>query len=307
MTALSSSTTSCPIYQMVTAELLDDKVIFPENSFKEAMRVGFFRIKAPNDLNLEIGREFAKTFTSDPRYAKVGVIDAINGYLQSEINQTVRFTLERGKWNLKHEDGSSYYSQELQQMGSKMNDIGIKILKSIFTQYELPENLWFKASGGSAYNEGSHFLLFNCYDPKLSDKPFGVGAHKDWGNITVLDATEPGLQAKIDGIWHELDVEDGYLTINFGYPLEKLLPGVHASEHRVVTQTKNMRTSTVVFIDPRLGAFSQGAITDQDQGYVYDWDTRAKQLINEESAISFFTTLSNQLFGYDQSGKKTNS
>lgn len=57
-------------------------------------------------------------------------------------------------------------------------------------------------------------------------------------------------------------------------------------------------------IDPRLGAFEEGAHTEQDQGYVYDWDAQTKQLINQQSAILFFENLSYQLYGSDQSGEK---
>jgi len=146
-------------------------------------------------------------------------------------------------------------------------------------------------------------LLFNCYDPKDGDKPYGVAEHKDWSHITVLDAIEPGLEAKIDGVWKEIHVEDGYLTINFGYPLEKLLPDVKASLHRVVTQTKEMRTSTVAFIDPRVGAFRKGIKSAKPEGYVYDWDSRTKQLINGVPTLAFFQELSDKLYGNNQSGK----
>ena len=65
-----------------------------------------------------------------------------------------------------------------------------------------------------------------------------------------------------------------------------------------------MRTSTVVFIDPRLGPYRNGVKAQESEGYVYDWDPAEKKLINGEQATSFFSKLSAKLFGENQSGKK---
>jgi hypothetical protein len=288
-----------PLYYMKTAEIKDGKLLFAtEGDFQEAIEVGFFRIKAPDDLDLEVGRVFAKTFTSNPKYTEFGVLDVVNGYLKSEIAQTVRFTLERDNWSKCHVlgkevEGDPNYPKEVQELGRRLHEIGMIVLKDILKKSGLPEELWFDATGGSAFFEGSHFLLFNCYDPKISDKDEGVGAHKDWGCITVLDATGPGLEAEIDGVWRSLKWEEGYLVVNFGYPIEKLLPGVKASNHRVPPQHSAMRTSTVAFIDPRMGPFQN----KEGVGYVYDWDAEGKRLINPIPTTKFYQQLSNDLYG----------
>lgn len=298
-----------PVYHMITVPITNGELVFESDfDFKEAMKVGFFRIKTPADLDLKIGRDFAKNFTSDPRYNQFGIIDVVNGYLQSDIAQSVRFSLERDNWNKCHIDqqeveGPSNFPPEIQELAHKLNAIGIVVLRSILKEYGLPEDLWFEATGGSTHGEGSQFLVFNCYDPKLGSRPDGVGAHKDWGHIGILDAVDPGLEAKIDGVWRSLYVEDGYLIVNFGYPLEKLLPGVTASEHRVVTQKKKMRTSIIAFVDPRVGPYRNGVIAQKKEGYVYDWDPVEKQLVNGEPTTSFFAKLSAMLYG-DQSGKQ---
>lgn len=295
---------------MVTATLENDKVCFPsQEAFSEAISVGFFRIKAPSEMDLKIGRAFAQTFTSIPKYNQFGVLDVVNGYLQSEQNQTIRFTLERDNWdkchvNQKESKGTSNYPSEIQKLGHQMHEIGIKVLKSILEEFKIPKELWFEATGGSTEGEGSHFLLFNCYDPKNGNlKTHGVAPHKDWGHITVLDATEKGLEAEIKGIWKSIYLEDGYLTINFGYPLEKLIPAVKASNHRVITQMDKMRTSIVAFVDPRVGPYRKH-LERQDVGMVYDWNEKQGRLENGETTTSFFTKLSNSLYGQDQSGSK---
>lgn len=299
-----------PIYHMVTVPIIDGEVVFnSDEDFQEAMRVGFFRIKAPEHLNLEIGRLFARTFTLNPRYNQFGVLDVVNGYLQSEIAQTVRFTLERDHWNKcyvnqQEVEGPPNYPLEIQELGNQLNEIGIQVLRSILQRYELPAHLWFEATAGASHGKGSLFVLFNCYDPKLGSKAYGVGAHKDWGHVSILDVTEPGLEAKIDGVWRSLFVEEGYLIVNFGYVLEKLLPGVAACEHRVVAQKETMRTSTVVFIDPRVGPYQQGVTAQENEGYVYDWDPIEKKLVNGEPTTAFFEKLSTVLYGENQSGNE---
>ena len=256
------STEKAPVYHMITVPIVNGELVFnSDEEFKEAMRVGFFRIKTPADIDIEAGRAFAKSFTSDPRYHQFGMLDVVNGYLNSDAVQSVRFSLERDKWdkchiNQQEAKGPPNYPPEIQKLAHQLNDIGILVLRSVLKMYEMPEHLWFEATAGSACGEGSYFLVFNNYDPKYK-KPFGVGPHKDWGHTGILDATEPGLEAKIDGIWRPLHIEDGYLIVNFGYPLERLLPGLTASEHRVVAQTRSVRTSLIAFVDPRVGPYGR--------------------------------------------------
>ncbi|MCH9631028.1 MAG: hypothetical protein S4CHLAM37_10400 [Chlamydiia bacterium] len=295
-----------PTYHMITADYQNDEVFFHSaDDFKEAMHAGFFRIKVPEDFNLECGREFARSFNDIPKYNQFGMLDVVNGYLQSKVAQTVRFTLERDHWGVCHKNkqlvqGPSNYPLEVQKLGHQISHMGVQVLRSILKGFGIPKDLWFQATGGASEGEGSQYLLFNCYDPKIHGRKEGLGEHKDWGYIALLDATTPGLQAKIDGKWRAIPSEDGYLIINFGYPLEKLLPEVKASEHRVAVQNEEMRTSTVVFIDPRVGPFRSTVKTNQKEGYVYDWDANERKLINPESTISFFTRLSNELYGEDQ-------
>jgi len=131
--------------------------------------VGFFRIKAPSEINLKAGRAFAQTFTSTPKYNQFSVFDVVNGYLQSEQNQTVRFSLERDNdnWDKCHlgkneAEGPSNYPIEIQELDHQMHEIGIKVLRSILKEFNIPKNLWFEATGGSSEGEGSHFLLKSC-------------------------------------------------------------------------------------------------------------------------------------------------
>lgn len=82
----------------------------------------------------------------------------------------------------------------------------------------------------------------------------------------------------------------------FGYPLQKLLDVVHASKHRVVTQQK-MRTSTVFFVDPRVGPFSADCQCEDSEGYVYAWDGQQQKLVDGEKAVTYFERKTAKLYG----------
>lgn len=285
-------------YHMITASIKEDEVIFEsDKDYDEAIRVGFFRISTPKEIDLKAGRTFAATFTKQTRYTQFGSLDGINGYFGSNLAQTERFSLERDYWNLCSHDEEPNMPVQLQTLGKQLSDIGIIVLRTILKKQGLPELLWAKATAGASEGNGSQGLLFNCYDPKFADRAMGVGEHKDWGYVTVLDAIEPGLEAKIQDCWRSLHLEDGFLTINFGYPLQKLLGMVHASKHRVVTQQKKMRTSTVLFVDPRVGSYPSDCQYEDNEGYIYAWDEQQQKLVDEERTVEYFKRKATKLYG----------
>lgn len=264
-------------YSMVTAELSDTGLHFSsDEAFNEALRVGFFRIPTPKDIDLKVGRAFASTFPSDPTYSNYGKIDHVNGYLTTESFQLIRFELDRERWGV--------FPKEVQKLGHQLHGIGVKILLKILERSDIPKDLWSRATSKASECGGQHLLSFCNYDPKNGDKPYGLSSHKDWTYLTVVDVHQEGLQAQIDGQWKTLVIEDGYLTVNFGIFLEKLIPQVKASLHRVVTQTQELRTSTVAFLCPK--------------SEIYDWDSEKKELINEKSMKVAFDELNKVLESY---------
>jgi hypothetical protein len=286
------------VYHMRTAEIAFGELRFASvEDFDEALRVGFFRIKRPPNVSVNATRTLGRTFPDDIRYSGFGMIDIVNGYLLSKKSQGPRFQLDRDHWE-------KVYSPEIQAEGKALADVGITILRAILRKFEVPPELWFQATSGAALGEGGQYLAFNHYDPRDTDKPFGLEAHTDWGYIAVLDSQDEGLEAQIDGEWRLLRIEEGFLTINFGGPLNKLLPKVNASLHRVITQTKKVRTSTVLFIDPRVGNFRKCSGHEDEAGMVWDWDPVTQQLVNGLSAAAYFDEKSYELHGEVSTGSE---
>ncbi len=290
------------VYVMKTARLEEGKVVFDsESDFDEVLKVGFFRVKRPDNINIGATRKFNEDFYTSPKYREFGSLDPVNGFIESELAQTVRFTLERDYWNTNHwskspDPKNPNYPPEVQEVGHQLMNVGICALNSILDRFDLPLDQMFQATGGASAGEGSYFLNFNYYDPENADKSFGLGAHTDWGALTVLDAVDEGLQAEIEGVWRPLQLKEGYLTINFGEVLAKLLPGVKACNHRVETQKMKPRKSLVMFIDPRVGPYRESA-KQEGEGMVWDWDTKECQLIHGELTSDFFSKLSKKLYG----------
>jgi hypothetical protein len=291
-----------PVYQMKTAEIVDDQLVFASTAdFEEVLNVGFFRVKRPDDIDVAVTRKFAREFPYDPKYNQFGSIDPVSGYLIPGTSQTTRFCLERLYWDTVHWGtepslDTPNYSAAIQRTAHQLKGVGMTILQRILERFDLPRKLWSQATAGAIDDEASYYLCFNHYDPKEAGRPFGLGEHTDWGYITVLDVVEEGLEAEINGVWHLLRVEDGYLTINFGEPLQKLLPGVKASKHRVAVQTEKVRTSTVMFLDPRVGPY-RASSGREGEGIVWDWDPIEQVLSNGMSTKEYFARQSQLLYG----------
>ena len=115
----------------------------------------------------------------------MGFEDAIEGITPRGRgeNQSISTSFTRENWK--------FYPEFIQELGEKLRHVGLLVFKCIFQALEVAEFEWDEASAGAAEGEGSSFLLFNRYDPK--DVPegeyVGLGEHKDWGYISVLDVS----------------------------------------------------------------------------------------------------------------------
>lgn len=87
-----------------------------------------------------------------------------------------------------------------------------------------------------------------------ADVGIGVGEHTDYGCLTLLTATEPGLTVKTpDGTWLDAPPIPGAFVCNLGDAMETWTYGVYkATPHRVVASRE--RLSIPFFFDPSLDA-----------------------------------------------------
>lgn len=106
----------------------------------------------------------------------------------------------------------------------------------------------------------SNLLRILHYPPLPEDVEQGevrAAAHGDINLITLLvTGSEPGLQAQdVDGNWHDVPCNEGYITVNAGDMLQQASRGYYPSTpHRVINppaQENRSRYSMPLFMHPR--------------------------------------------------------
>jgi isopenicillin N synthase-like dioxygenase len=143
----------------------------------------------------------------------------------------------------------------------KLIEIGTQLLSWI--DQESPEEIrsTFSEPLVSMVSDSQQNLLRILHYPPLDDnvEPGEVraAAHEDINLITLLvTGSEPGLQAQdIQGNWHDVPCQAGYITVNSGDMLAKASKGYYRSTpHRVINpvdQENRSRYSMPLFVHPR--------------------------------------------------------
>ena len=215
-----------------------------------AWDLGVFYLKVPTYLDIEGARHFGQGLTSaDSPYRQTPKYGELEGFIALENNQQTKLALRRHRWD-------QHYPSEVAQFGRQLDDIGVAIMGEVLRQSGIPESLWGRASGGYSLGEGTAFLNFVHYDTRNPD--LGLRPHTDYGFVTILDATAPGLQIKIAGDFVDVPVLPGHLIINFGEALHFVTAyserTVGAVVHRVLSQQSidPVRHGIVYFANPDL-------------------------------------------------------
>ena len=196
-------------------------------------------------------------FRDIPQYGE------LEGFISLENNQQTKLALRRFRWD-------EHYP-EIANFGRELDQVGMAIILEVFRQSGIPEPLWGEASGGYATGEGTAFLNFVHYDTQQPD--LGLRPHTDYGFVTILDATAPGLQIELDGQFVDVPVIPDHLVINFGEALNFITQhsdrSVSAIVHRVTSQAASdpMRHGIVYFANPDLeGELKQFNAKGQEVG-----------------------------------------
>lgn len=243
--------------QIPVATLSDDSVsteahlsFVTPGDLDRAWELGLFYLKTPGNLNLEFARQFGSGLidTGSP-YRRLPQYGELEGFIALENNQQTKLALRRERWD-------QHYPEHIAVFGRQLDTVGIAIIRAVFRQSGIPEALWDRASGGYASGGGDAFLNFVHYDTRTPD--WGLRPHTDYGFVTILDASAPGLQIEVDGQFEDVPVLPGHFIINFGEALSFITAhsdhAVSAVTHRVVSQqsTAPVRRGIVYFANPDL-------------------------------------------------------
>ena len=246
-------------------------------------KLGVFYLKVPDWLDLEQARSFGRDIL-DPQspYRTIPQYGELEGFISLENNQQTKLALRRHRWD-------EHYPTEIARFGRQLDDIGRAVIREVFRQSGIPEELWANASGGYSSGQGTAFLNFVHYDTSQPD--LGLRPHTDYGFVTILDATSPGLQIELEGQFRDVPVLDGHLVINFGEALNFITQhsnrSVAAIVHRVTSQAASnpVRHGIVYFANPDL------------DGLVKQFNTKGQE-VSSISVEDLFSRLEGNLTEY---------
>ena len=244
----------------------EQRLVFPSaGDINRALDLGVFYLKAPDDLALASARQFGlELIPQDSPFRDVPAYSELEGFIALENNQQTKLALRRERWD-------QHYPRDIAVFGRQLDAVGVAIMREVFHHSGIPEGLWDRASGGYTSGGGDAFLNFVHYDTRTPD--WGLRPHTDYGFVTILDASAPGLQIEIDGQFKDVPVLPGHLIINFGEALNFITAHsdrtVGAVVHRVLSQRSNdaIRHSIVYFANPNLdGTLLQFNANGEEKG-----------------------------------------
>ncbi|MEC8158402.1 MAG: 2OG-Fe(II) oxygenase family protein [Pseudomonadota bacterium] len=261
------------------------RLIFDNSGEQDlAWNLGVFYLKVPDWLDLGEARRFGHDILDpDSPYRDLPKYGELEGFIALENNQQTKLALRRHRWN-------EHYPAEIAQFGRQLDEVGRAVICEVFRQSGIPELLWSEASGGYSSGQGTAFLNFVHYDTSQPD--FGLRPHTDYGFVTILDATAPGLQVELDGQFSDVPVLDGHLVINFGEALHFITQhsnrSVAAIVHRVTRQASSnpVRHGIVYFANPDL------------DGALKQFDVQGRE-VGSSSVGDLFTLLEQKLTNYN--------
>ncbi|NEY92199.1 isopenicillin N synthase family dioxygenase [Tabrizicola oligotrophica] len=133
---------------------------------------------------------------------------------------------------------------------TRMVDLSKKLLKGIALSLDLPET-FFEALMKNPISI-QRMLHYPSQSGHVGEDIIGIGAHTDYGNLTILAQDDVGgLQVmNRDGDWIEGTPIRGAFVINIGDLIQKLTNDVYlANMHRVINTSGRERYSIPFFID----------------------------------------------------------
>ena len=278
--AVPSQTTDLPIAAISEGQRM---VFATPEDLDRAWQLGIFYLRVPASLDLECARAFGRELiATDSPYRQTPQYGELEGFIALENNQQTKLALCRHHWD-------RHYPDTIAGFGRQLDAIGIAIMAEVLRQSGIPETLWDRASGGYSKGGGTAFLNFVHYDTRTPD--WGLRPHTDYGFVTILDASAPGLQIEVEGEFHDVPLLPAHLVINFGEALHFITAhsrrSVGAIVHRVVSQKAEdpVRHGIVYFANPDL------------DGMLWQFDA-AGEVRGQSSVADLFALLEKNLTEY---------
>ena len=147
------------------------------------------------------------------------------------------------------------FKEIIEQYMLAMKELADKVMQAIALSLDLEIDYFIKHY---TYNPTQLFRIFH-YPPtkqKEENELWGVGAHTDYGLITILKQDEVGgLQVKSKYGWIDAPPIENTFVCNIGDMLDYLTGGFYQSTlHRVKNTTTKSRYSFPYFFDPNFNA-----------------------------------------------------
>ena len=243
-----------------------------------AHQVGFFYVRnhgvpqALIDETFRITRRFFESDAADKRTVAIsekkrGYIEPYTGKMRlsstKDFRETFLWGREFDRQTLKELEkvpliGPNRWPEFLPEMKPVLNDyfeacvaVGRRILGAFAMAMEIDPG-YFSDSFDRCIARGS--ALFYPPQPEgLGEDQFGIGAHTDWGVLTLLYQDDVGgLQVRSgDGEWVTAHPIPGTFVVNVGDCLEQWTNGrLLSNQHRAVNSSDRYRQSIAMFIDP---------------------------------------------------------
>ena len=243
-----------------------------------ANEVGFFYVKNHGipqsliDQAFSVSKRFFNLSLEQKNTARVtekkrGFIEPYTGQMKHSTTRDFRETFLWGReFDVQTLDelqsipliGKNRWPSSLPEMKEVLNEyfeacitVGRRILSAFAIAMEI-EREYFSASFDRCIARGSS-LYYPPQPAELGEKQFGIGAHTDWGVLTLLYQDEVGgLQVLSgDGEWVTAHPIPGTFVVNVGDCLEQWTnKRLLSNEHRVVNSSDRYRQAIAMFIDP---------------------------------------------------------
>lgn len=235
-----------------------------EEQLTDLINIGFCYIALPDQDNTNIAlgnlNETALNFFRQSKEEKIkfAVNEKFEGFADRQDGKVPQ-SMQQFYFRSKSPYGPFYKDGESINQIKKVfqDEIGLPLVRKIFARFGKED--CFDELTQQPFNSMSF-----VYYPETQNIPCkrGVNEHKDFGFITILYITKPGLQVYVNDDWLDVNPKPGYVVINLANALELMLgKKCNSALHRVLLPREE-RITIALFIDPDMGLKFEKPLVD---------------------------------------------